>query len=121
VSVVMIVDDDEDIRSALRLCLERDGHEVVPCEHGRAALDRLVEGDLPDVIVLDLMMPVMNGFELLQVLKQDPAWSRIPVVVVSANRGYSGDDLGVSRILRKPFDLDDLVHAISGAGTSPGT
>ena len=55
---------------------------------GRDALDRLEFGLKPDLILLDLMMPVLNGFDVLAALKKRPDWSTIPVVVVSANRGY---------------------------------
>ncbi len=60
----MVVDDDPDMRRALTACLDAEGYEVELCEHGRDALERLELGSRPDVIVLDLMMPVLNGLEL---------------------------------------------------------
>ena len=111
----MVVDDDVDIRSALSICLVSEGYGVEACEDGQVALDRLQGGLLPDAIVLDLMMPRMNGFDLLQSLRADPRWARIPVVIISANRGYSAEDLGVTSILRKPFELEDLMGALNAA------
>jgi two-component system response regulator MprA len=112
---VLVVDDDPDILSALVMTLQTEGHAVHAARHGQEALEALEGGLRPDVVVLDLMMPVMNGFELLDVLRRDPRWSNLPVVVLSANRGYSHDDLGVARMLRKPFDLEELFSAISAA------
>jgi len=108
----MVVDDDPDMRRALTACLDAEGYEVELCEHGRDALERLELGSRPDVIVLDLMMPVLNGLEFLEVLHNDERWSGIRVIVVSATRGYSQEDLGVHCSLEKPFQLEDLFEAI---------
>jgi CheY-like chemotaxis protein len=112
---VLVVDDDPDILTALSMTLQTEGYGVHACRHGREALDALEGGLTPQAILLDLMMPVMNGFELLQVLKADARWEGIPVVVLSANRGYSRDDLGVLGMLRKPFELDELFAALAAA------
>lgn len=108
----MVVDDDADIRHALGVCLNSEGYEVQLCIDGRDAIDRLGFGLRPAAIVLDLMMPRMNGFEVLQALRAEPGWCDIPVVIVSANRGYEANDLGVSQVLRKPFELADLIAAL---------
>ena len=78
-----VVDDDGDARELMRRLLERDGWEVVEAENGRAALARLGE-HRPELILLDLMMPEMDGFELLGALRAREAWRTIPVVVVTA-------------------------------------
>ncbi len=111
----MVVDDDPDILTALSMTLQTEGYGVHACRHGREALDALEGGLRPQAILLDLMMPVMNGFELLQVLKSDARWEDIPVVVLSANRGYSRDNLGVLGMLRKPFELEELFAALTAA------
>ena len=83
---------------------------------GRDALDRLEFGLKPGVILLDLMMPKLNGFDVLQALQSRPEWKSIPVVVVSANRGYEADDLvGAVSILRKPVNVDRLLEAVQQA------
>ena len=113
---VLIVDDDPDIRDALGECLRYEGYGVHAAADGRAALDRLEFGLKPDVILLDLMMPVLNGFDVLEALKQRPDWQSIPVVVVSANRGYDADDLaGAVSILRKPVNVDQLLEVVEQA------
>ena len=113
VATVMVVDDDADIRSALGICLSSEGYRTTACADGREALDQLERGERPDVIVLDLMMPRVNGFEVLQALRANERWAEIPVVIVSANRGYTAEDLGAASILRTPFELDDLIAALT--------
>ena len=81
--VALIVEDDSPTRDAVRRALEHDGWTVDEAENGRAALDRLAERP-PSVIVLDLMMPVMDGFELVAELRAQPAWREIPIVVMTA-------------------------------------
>jgi CheY-like chemotaxis protein len=113
---VLIVDDDPDIRDAVGECLRYEGYDVHSAADGRDALDRLEFGLKPDVILLDLMMPKLNGFDVLQALQSRPDWKRIPVVVVSANRGYAADDLvGAVSILRKPVNVDRLIEAVEQA------
>ena len=111
----MVVDDDADVRVALGHCLRSEGWDVQLCTDGRDAIDRLGTDAHPLAIVLDLMMPRMNGLEMLQALRSEPRWSSIPVIVVSANRAHSAEDLGVSCLLRKPFELPDLIAALNSA------
>jgi GAF domain-containing protein/DNA-binding response OmpR family regulator/anti-sigma regulatory factor (Ser/Thr protein kinase) len=101
---VLIVEDDAPLRELLRRMLEREGYAVVEAEHGRAALDRLREG-APGVILLDLMMPVMDGFEFLVELRRGAAWRGIPVIVLTAKE-LSAEERellngSVTRILQK--------------------
>ena len=101
---VLVVDDDADVRELLRRMLESDGYAVVEAENGRAALGALRAGR-PAVILLDLMMPEMDGFEFVAELRRDEAWRTIPVVVITA-KDLSGDDRDrlngyVEKILQK--------------------
>ena len=110
---VLIVDDDPDIRDAFAECLRQEGYQVEAAPHGRAALDVLEAGLRPGVILLDLMMPVMNGFEFLESVRSRPDWQKLRVIVLSANRGYQAEDFqGVFRILRKPVDIEPLCKTI---------
>lgn len=113
-ATVLVVDDDFAIRDALVECLRDDGYDVRTAEHGKAALESLNSGVLPDVIVLDLMMPIMNGFEFLEALRRRPDAGKIRVVVLSANQGYKADDFkpSVFRMLHKPVDVQCLFKAI---------
>lgn len=113
---VLVVDDDPDIRDAVGDCLREEGYDVHTAEDGRAALDRLEFGLRPAVILLDLMMPVLNGFDVLRALRAAPDWQGIPVVVVSANQGYEAQDLeGAFKIIRKPVQLEKLLSTIESA------
>jgi CheY-like chemotaxis protein len=113
---VLIVDDDPDIRDALGECLRYEGYAVHAAADGRDALDRLEVGLRPDVILLDLMMPVLNGFDVLSALKGRPEWKAIPVLVVSANRSAEEADLtGAVGFLRKPVNMDRLIAAVEQA------
>jgi len=113
-ATVLVVDDDSAIRDALFECLRDDGYDVHTAEHGQAALGSLDEGVRPDVIVLDLMMPIMNGFEFLQALKRRPGSHGIRVVILSANQGYKAEDFepSVFRMLRKPVSVQCLSKTI---------
>ena len=116
---VLIVDDDPDIRDAVGECLRYEGYDVHSAADGQDALDRLEYGLRPDVILLDLMMPVLNGFDVLEALKSRPEWKSIPVVIVGANRGYEAEDLsGAVIILRKPVNVDRLIAAVEQAVAS---
>jgi signal transduction histidine kinase/DNA-binding response OmpR family regulator len=119
---VLIVDDDDILRRGIRQGLENDGWRVSEAENGRAGLERLGEA-LPDVIVLDLTMPEMDGFELCDELRKSPAWRRIPVIVITAKdltdeerRRLNG---GVERILQKDAPTrDEMLREVSATLTA---
>jgi len=101
---VLVVDDDADLRALLRRMLEREGYVVAEADNGRAALERVQERT-PGAILLDLMMPEMDGFEFLEELRRDEAGRGIPVIVITA-RDLSAEDHqrlngSVERILQK--------------------
>jgi CheY-like chemotaxis protein len=115
VARVLAVDDDHVIRGLLEINLQLEGHDVVTAVDGRDALDQ-VAADPPDLILLDLMMPNVNGWEVLQRLKTDDTTRAIPIVVLSARameadirRGY---DLGVDVYVTKPFDPIELMDVV---------
>ena len=110
-SKVLIVDDDPSIRFMLRLIFERAGYEVLEAEHGRAALERLKESR-PDVVVTDLMMPVMDGLRLIRRLRSQPDTSTIPIVVVSANPGGAEAARTADAAVPKPFLPAELVETV---------
>jgi CheY-like chemotaxis protein len=109
---VLVVDDEVAILEALESVLADLGHRVSCAQNGRVALDLLERGLSPNVIITDLMMPVVNGFELISSLQRRSEWKGIPVIVASANRGYEGSDLRVSAVLRKPFSLEELFRCL---------
>ena len=111
---VLVVDDDAAIRDALREVLTEEGYSVTTAPNGEEALGRLRQSDRPPgLILLDLMMPVMDGWQFLDQLAHEPAMQAVPVVVLSANpsvAGHARDD--VLLYLRKPIDLDRLVETV---------
>jgi CheY-like chemotaxis protein len=124
----MVVEDDPASRDVIRRTLERDGWIVFAAENGRAALDSLKKA-APDLIVLDLMMPEMDGFQFVAELRRTESGRRIPVVVVTAKEITAEDHarLGgqVHRIFQKgSFSREDLTaelrRALGGPAPGPG-
>ncbi|RKH41213.1 response regulator [Corallococcus sicarius] len=111
--MVLVVDDDPDILEALSEILEAEGFEIRRARNGKEALERL-EPDPPHLILLDLMMPVMDGWEFAQRMRQKPAIAMIPIIVLSADRnvGSKAKDIGAVGHLAKPFELNDLLTMV---------
>ncbi len=111
---VLIVDDDAAIREVLSEVLSDEGYAVDTAANGSEALVYLQAAPRPGLILLDLMMPVMNGWEFRAAQQLDPELAAIPVITISANaelvRGVP--QLEVAQHLRKPIDLDDLLMAV---------
>ncbi len=112
---ILVVDDQDDGRASLAMLLELAGHAVRQARHGQEALDLLRAGPAPDLILLDLVMPVMNGWEFRRLQRQDPALAPIPVVVLSAwgEAAEKADILGDVGYLQKPVDpglLPDVIE-----------
>ncbi len=109
-----MVDDDADHRATLCSVLEEAGYRVEGAPQGRAALDRMLAGDLPDLVLLDMCMPVMDGWAFSAELHQHPRLSRIPVVVMSGRGECTLSAAPVSAgYLLKPLDLHQLLEMIS--------
>jgi serine phosphatase RsbU (regulator of sigma subunit) len=106
-STILVVDDNELNRDLLSRRLTRDGHTVIVAEHGRAALDRLAEQPF-DLVLLDIMMPELTGYEVLEIMKGDAALAHIPVVMITAATEEESIvrclDLGADDHLPKPFN-----------------
>ena len=107
---VLLVEDDADIREAVSSVLEAEGYTVLTAENGEQALAILDRGQ-PCVVLLDLMMPVMSGWEFMNVVKQNRRLDDMPVVVVSAYSERKAE--GVRRVLKKPLDVNQLLAAVS--------
>jgi signal transduction histidine kinase/DNA-binding response OmpR family regulator len=112
----LVVDDEPNARDVLCRALKRAGWPVVEAENGRVALDRVAE-NVPRLILLDLMMPVMDGFEFVAELRQHEAWREIPILVITAKEITSADrarlEGNVARIFQKgAFGRDDLLREV---------
>ncbi|MBJ6764238.1 response regulator [Myxococcaceae bacterium JPH2] len=116
--VVLVVDDDPDILEALSEILEAEGFEIRRARNGKEALERL-EPDPPRLILLDLMMPVMDGWEFAHRMRQNPDVASIPLIVLSADRnvGSKAADIGAVGHLAKPFELNDLLEMVRNSLT----
>ena len=119
-AAVLIVDDEPDVRLVTRVILEAAGYDVQEAESGEAALDALGEGDLPDVLLLDVRMPGIDGWEVLRRLRCEPGQlCDLPVVVFTADISYAEQAPVELRhrefFLSKPFDPDDLVEMVAQA------
>jgi DNA-binding response OmpR family regulator len=113
---VLVVDDDRVIQQLLEVNLELEGYDVVArASDGNEALDKAAELK-PDIIILDIMMPKMDGLEVCRRLKADPKLSKIPVILLSARAQdfdvRAGLEIGASAYLTKPFDPVELLDVV---------
>ena len=123
---ILIVDDEPNIVAALEFLLQRNGYEVLLAQDGDAALKQ-VEQHLPDLVLLDVMMPLKSGYEVCQRLRERAGWRHIKIIMLSAkgreaevNKGLS---LGADFYVTKPWSNKDLVAKIDellGSAAKPG-
>lgn len=116
--VVMVVDDEPEICTLLRFVLEKEGYDVTEAGNGQEALDRLASEGMPDLMILDIMMPIMDGFTLNMRLQSDEKTRRIPILVLTA-KGQKMRDMfemapNVAAYVQKPFDPKMLRELIAG-------
>lgn len=112
---ILIADDEPALLKVLKLNLDMEGHETLLASDGDTALKR-IESDEPDVVLLDVMMPVFDGWEVLRRLSQMDAKKRPKVIVMTAKSGdhdvEHGLELGADRYVTKPFEVEDLIAMI---------
>lgn len=113
-SRILIVDDEQDILETLQLVLEIEGYEVTTASTGQQAIEKM-SAVVPDLVLSDVMMPVMNGLELLKRIKAHPQHREIPVIITSAGRFDADAMPGAAAFLKKPVDLDVLFRTIARA------
>jgi DNA-binding response OmpR family regulator len=120
---VLVVDDEPDVLLLCRLNLEQRGHQVLEALNGDIALELAREGS-PDLIVLDLMLPGIDGYQVLQTLRAEDATSGIPVLVLTAKSLQADRErsrqLGAAAFLTKPFLPDELCEMVDGLLSSAG-
>lgn len=110
---ILLVEDSPVVSGAMKMVLEWEGYQVACAANGREALDHLRNAARPSVILLDLNMPVMNGWEFREELKHDPELASIPVVAVSGTENAGG--LEAAGCIRKPFEPGELLKAVRQA------
>jgi len=111
VKTILVVDDDRDLVETLCVMLEQEGYSTRSAQNGKEALDQLRAEPLPDLILLDLMMPVMDGCDLYDVVRCDNAFQSIAVIAMSA-LGELPKTRTLPQVLRKPLDAERLLSAI---------
>jgi DNA-binding response OmpR family regulator len=111
---ILVVDDEPMVRETLGQVLAEEGYVVDVAVDGEDALDR-VHAARPDAILLDLMMPGMNGRQFLQALRNDAAYEQVPVLIMTAVHGLEVNlaSIGASEVVEKPFDVDDLLNKVA--------
>lgn len=110
---VLVVEDEKDVRDCLETVFKDEGYEVSFAENGREALKLLYTENLPDIILLDLRMPVMNGWEFRAIQKDDPKLSLIPIVAISADKSAQAAAISAQAHLRKPVEGKELVATVA--------
>jgi CheY-like chemotaxis protein len=107
---ILVVEDDEDAREAMVALLQMKGYHAVPAGNGREALDYLDQAPAPDLIILDLWMPVMDGWQFRSEQVRNPRLAHIPVIVVTALADRA--DVDANEIIIKPVDVDHLLTTV---------
>jgi len=112
---ILLVDDEESIVEMVRKRLEASGYDVVVAMDGQEALDK-ARKENPDLIILDLMLPKMNGYEVCTMLKQDEQYKKIPILLFTARAQQKDEELGyecgADGFIRKPFEAQELLKQI---------
>jgi len=118
---LLIIDDDDDVRESLLAILRGEGFVAEGAKSGLAALDLLTwRGFAPHAIVLDLLMPAMSGEQFRGVVQKHPVWSKIPIIVCTADRAADVAAVGAFGVLYKPFDLEKLLELVRSACAASG-
>ncbi len=114
--LVMLVDDSAVLRKITVFNLKKSGYDVIEATNGEEALEKLKEGIKPDLMLLDIMMPKMDGFTVLKKLKENDEWKDIPVIVLTAKGGEDDErtalSLGATQVMTKPFSPVQLVQEV---------
>lgn len=116
---VLVVEDSIDLLEVIQEELEAEGYEVFPATHGKQALDFLtaLRGKQPDLVVLDLMMPIVSGWDVLREMRILPRLDTIPVLVMTAATATKPE--GAAAMITKPFNLEDFLSAVHETSRSP--
>ncbi len=113
---ILLAEDDQDLRDVMQELLETDGYDVIPARTGRQALEYLsVDSQSPpDLVILDLMMPLVTGWQVLRTIQHDPNLARLPVIVLTAT--LQDRPTGVAAFLRKPLQVEVLLKTLHSLG-----
>lgn len=122
-AAILVVDDEPDLVEIVRFRLERDGHTVISAADGTTGLMSAFTHN-PDLVILDVMMPGIDGFEVLRRMKNDPRTAHTPVIMLTAKADFSsvakGWNMDVDNYVTKPFDVDELAETVRNVLTYRG-
>jgi two-component system alkaline phosphatase synthesis response regulator PhoP len=112
---ILIADDEEDYVTALEIALEAEGYECLTASDGQEALDK-AKGEKPDLIILDIMMPKMNGYKVSRLLKFDLKYKDIPIIMLTARAQEKdkciGKETGADEYVTKPFEMEEMIQLV---------
>jgi CheY-like chemotaxis protein len=114
VTRILIVEDDPNLRIVIRMVLERAGYEIAEARHGAEALESIAV-EMPDLVIADMTMPVMNGVELIDRIHANPPTASLPVILLSGLKVDSAVSRLVSAVVLKPFEPADLLASVERA------
>ena len=113
-ALILIADDDLAIAEVIAMFLQSEGHRVVVTGDGREALTRAIH-EKPDLIITDVMMPVLDGLALCRTVRRDPRLQRTPIILMTAAREIDDEECRTVALLRKPFEISELLEAVNRA------
>ncbi len=116
-AAVLVVEDDPEIQDMVRAVLQAEGYRVDVASNGKEALEVLADLPRPCLLLVDLLMPVMDGWQLMKALKDKDAFANIPVAVVSGAADRGG--LEGTRVLKKPIDMQSLLDTVRDLAGDP--
>ncbi len=112
---ILVIDDEVQLVQMVQIRLEANGYDIVTAYDGEEGIEK-VKSENPDLIILDIMMPKMNGFEACKILKNDPKYSKIPIIFLSAKVQEEDLEIGKAKsadaFVKKPFETPDLLAKI---------
>lgn len=112
---ILIVDDEKDIVETLKFIIESDGYDCIVAYDGEEALN-LAKTQNPDLIILDVMLPKINGYKVCRLLKFDSKYKHIPILMVTARTQHEdkiiGEETGANEYITKPFDIDTISNLV---------
>ena len=115
---ILVIDDEAEIRNVVSALLRQAGHDVIDAEYGLSGF-AMAQSENPDLILLDLMMPVVDGFEVLRRLREDPLTSRIPVIILTAKNDAASEracmNLGAVDYIKKPWGRQEIEERVAMA------
>ena len=114
---ILVVDDEPTIVRLMEFILARQGHEMLVAVNGEEALEK-IRAHAPDLVLLDIMMPRIDGYEVARLVRADPAMADLPIIMLSAKAQEEdirkGVEIGVDEYITKPFSPEHLVHVVAG-------